>query len=464
MSPPPRSVLVICTRRIGDVLLVTPLLRSLARAWPDAAIDLLVFRGTEGIVAGNPDVRRVLTVPERPGRIEHLRFALGLWRRWDLAVSTLAGDRPTLYAWLAGRRRAGELVEAPDQRWKRRLLDVVVPFDNDATHTVAMHLALADALNVARVPEVVASWTDGDAQVVDALRAQHALAPGAYAVLHPSPKFRYKQWADAGWAALADHLVAARGLRVVLTGSPDADERALVGRVAAEARRRIGAADASPPDELDTDARAVGAAAMAAAAVAGEAGRDAIVDLSGALSLSQTTALIAGAALYVGPDTVTTHAAAATGVPTVALFGPSDPVKWGPWPRGWPGTDHPWPRVGSGMRGNVALVQGEVHDGRACVPCRLEGCDRHVGSASDCLTGLGVGRVVAAVEALVTVRIEQEPTVPSEIASNPLFGLWRDREDMADVAGWVRGLRQSSAADASDSSGQTSDDAPGPAA
>ncbi|MCU0868370.1 MAG: glycosyltransferase family 9 protein [Burkholderiales bacterium] len=365
---PPRSVLVVCTRRIGDVLLVTPLVRSLARAWPEAAIDLLVFRGTEGIVAGNPDVRRVLTVPERPGRLEHLRFARALWRRWDLALSTLTGDRPTLYAWLAGRRCAGEWLDAPDQRWKRRLLDVAVPFDADATHTVAMHLALADALGVPRVADVVAGWTPADAQAIEALRARHALVPGGYAVVHPSPKFRYKQWTDAGWAALVRHLVTARGLRVALTGSPEADERALVARIAS--------ATAS----------------------------DAVVDLSGALSLSQTTALIAGAALYVGPDTVTTHAAAATGVPTVALFGPSDPVKWGPWPRGTAVPRSPWPRAGSGVRGNVALVQGEIHDGRHCVPCRLEGCERHVASASDCLVQLPVERVIAAVEAVMPVR------------------------------------------------------------
>ena len=49
-------ILVVALRRLGDVLLTTPLIRSLKRAWPDAAIDVLVFRGTEGILAGNPDI------------------------------------------------------------------------------------------------------------------------------------------------------------------------------------------------------------------------------------------------------------------------------------------------------------------------------------------------------------------------------------------------------------------------
>jgi hypothetical protein len=49
-------ILVVALRRLGDVLLTTPLIRSLKRAWPDAAIDVLVFRGTEGILEGNPDI------------------------------------------------------------------------------------------------------------------------------------------------------------------------------------------------------------------------------------------------------------------------------------------------------------------------------------------------------------------------------------------------------------------------
>ncbi|HEU5283490.1 MAG TPA: LPS core biosynthesis protein, partial [Burkholderiales bacterium] len=40
---PPRTILVVVTRRIGDVLLATPLIRSLKRAWPGAAVDCLVF-------------------------------------------------------------------------------------------------------------------------------------------------------------------------------------------------------------------------------------------------------------------------------------------------------------------------------------------------------------------------------------------------------------------------------------
>jgi hypothetical protein len=47
----------------------------------------------------------------------------------------------------------------------------------------------------------------------------------------------------------------------------------------------------------------------------------------------------------------------------------------------------------------------------------------------------------------VTVRIEPEPqaAAPAEefVTDDPLFGMWRDREDMADVAGYIRSIRAS---------------------
>src|SRR3954471_906300 len=107
---PPARVLVVVTRRIGDVLLTTPLIRSLKRAWPQAAIDVLVFAGTEGVLAANPDIRAVLTISERPTVTEHLAFAAKMFRRYDLAVSVVPSDRPIIYAWLAAATRIGLVV------------------------------------------------------------------------------------------------------------------------------------------------------------------------------------------------------------------------------------------------------------------------------------------------------------------------------------------------------------------
>jgi heptosyltransferase-3 len=125
------------------------------------------------------------------------------------------------------------------------------------------------------------------------------------------------------------------------------------------------------------------------------------VNVAGRIGLPALGFLLSRAALYVGTDTAVSHMAAAVGTPTVVLFGPSNPVKWGPWPKDYPATmQSPWKTHGSQRQGNVFLVQGEGE----CVPCFGEGCDRHVRSLSDCLQTLSVKRVVRAAEAMLADR------------------------------------------------------------
>ncbi|MEK6593115.1 MAG: glycosyltransferase family 9 protein [Pseudomonadota bacterium] len=350
------SVLVVVTRRIGDVLLATPLIRSIKLSWPSAAIDVLVFEGTQGVIAANPDVRRILTIPPRPGLLQHLGFALRLLRRYDIALSLVPGDRPTFYAFIAGKWRAGLLLDTPRERWKRRFLQQWVAFDERNTHTVLMHLALADILGIAPRREVVVSWRQEEGLQVDRLLGTSS-AP--LAVLHPYPKFNYKMWHMSGWTELV-HWLSGRGYRIVLSGGGDAAEISYVTELAARLPAQI-------------------------------------LNLAGRLTLGAAASLLARAQLYVGPDTALTHMAAALGVPTVAIYGPTDPVKWGPWPKNYAGAGNPWRRLGSQTLAGISLIQGNM----PCAPCHQEGCDRHVESYSDCLVALPAARVIAAVEHLI---------------------------------------------------------------
>ena len=129
-----------------------------------------------------------------------------------------------------------------------------------------------------------------------------------------------------------------------------------------------------------------------------------VTSLAGQLSLGQLAQLISGARLFIGPDTSVTHLAAATGVPTLAIFGPSNPVKWGPWPNGYAGDGSPWMNLSRPWQRqkNIILLQGENPLGRSpCVPCHGEGCDRHKGSHSDCLQLLGSPVVLEAISELI---------------------------------------------------------------
>jgi heptosyltransferase III len=347
--PPAPRILVVSLRRLGDLLLTTPLVRSLRRAWPDATIDVLTFAGSALILSGNPDINDCITVPDRSSLRQTFAQLTRLWKRYALAVSTQGGDRPTLYAAAAGRVRVG-LTQWDEngllRALKRQMLHRSTPQVADI-HRVEQMLRITDAIGIPRVPEVVCP----------AAAAALPLRIGTrYAVIHAAPMFTYKQWTREGWRALAAALVE-RGLEVVATAGPDEEERRYL-------------------DDVWQGIVAVNH-----------------------FRWSEAVTLLSGASLYVGPDTSVTHLAAATGCPTVALFGPMDPRVWGPWPVG--GLQEPYAAAGTiQRRGNVWLVQNPL----PCLPCTLEGCDRHVLSRSRCLDELTVQQVLTAADQALAPR------------------------------------------------------------
>jgi heptosyltransferase-3 len=344
---PPDSILVITLRRLGDVLLTTPLIRTIRRGYPRAKLHVLVFRGSEPILSGNPDIDRVITTAERPSGGEMFALARSLGQRYDLAVSTQVGDRPTIFALLAGRRRAA-LVPRPGETgswWKRRAHHVSITPEPD-THRVTQLLALGVALGLEPVSEVVCPR--GAPAGETGLRQP-------YAVLHPNPFYRYKRWTVGGWRRLVGELVR-RGLAVAVTGGSSPVETKYL-------------------DDLWSDLD------------------QPVQRLDGRLDWPRLTALMAGARVYVGPDTSMTHLAAASGCPTIALYGPTSPRLIGPWPIG--GLATAWDHAGTVQRrGNVWVVQNPL----PCLPCEKLGCDGHLESRSQCLDELPVRQVLAAVD------------------------------------------------------------------
>jgi heptosyltransferase-3 len=163
------------------------------------------------------------------------------------------------------------------------------------------------------------------------------LVTGPFVHMHPASRWRFKCWPAERNAALADRL-ADEGHRVVMTSAPD--ETPFIDEI-------LGKMKSKP------------------------------VNLAGTLSLKELGALTARARLFVGVDSMPMHLAAAMGVPTVALFGPSSEIVWGPW--------------------NVAQrVMTTTH---SCRPCGIDGCGG--GKVSECLTQLSIEPVHAAARELL---------------------------------------------------------------
>ena len=350
-TPDSKHYLVVCTLRIGDVLLTTPIIHAIRLADPAARIDVMVLHGMEGVLEGNPDIDQIRVVSHRAGFLARLKELFALWRRYDTALTTVSSDRARWYCFIAGKSSAG-LYNAHSAWLSTRLLGKRILFDDLHTHTVTMGLEVLELLGIAKQYRVIPPTAGG---AIPAFLEQKP-----YAVLHPFPKFSYKMWPRENWVALANEL-GRRGFQVVLTGGPDIEEQQYVNGIAQ-------ISDAA--------------------------------NLCGMLTLAQTADLLSRAALFVGPDTSVTHIAASVGIPTIALFGPSNPVKWGPWPANHARDESPWHMKGSQRSGNVSLIQGEGE----CVPCRGEGCEKNRHSFSRCLDELSVNSVMREID---RIRVTQ---------------------------------------------------------
>ncbi|HEV8540371.1 MAG TPA: putative lipopolysaccharide heptosyltransferase III [Nitrospiraceae bacterium] len=287
-----KNILVIKLRYIGDVLLATPALRALREGFPDARLTVAVNRGTEPVLKQNPDVDEVLTVLRgSPG--EQWRFVQELRRRrFDCVVDLTDGDRSAILARLSGAPvRIGFNEE---HRWRGLLYTTVVQIPHP-THRMDRDLEAVRALGIEpKAGPLVLHTSSEDDQGAARVLADLGLDESRKEKLiwfQPGARYWFKAWPAERFADLADRLAATYGCRVLIGG--DASER----ETAEAIRKRT---------------------------------RSAPTVLAGRTTLLQSAALIRRCVLFVGNDNGPMHMAAAMGIPVVALFGPSNPVEWGP--------------------------------------------------------------------------------------------------------------------------------------
>jgi len=333
-----RTFLIVSLRYIGDILLSTALARSIKAALPDASVDYLVFKGNEGILEGNPDIRRVLTT-RPPGR--DWRSLVSHFREYDAALGANASDITAAQLLVKGRTTVGFAERRPRDWWKRALLTHTSVYDHNR-HTVELLLGQLRPLDIPPVPEVSIHLQEKDFAV-----ARRAAGDGPFVLLHPYTRWFFKMWAPEKWASLHRLVEEKSGLRALFTTAPGTVEEGI--------RREI-----------------------LAAGVREEA------FVREPLPIRQVGALIALSIAYAGIDTVVTHMAAIIGRPTVAVFGPTPVYRWGPWVNG-SSPASPWSKDGGTQSiGHVTVVQGECDT----AGCDKMGCDHRKDSRSRCLDDL----------------------------------------------------------------------------
>ena len=294
-----RRVLIVKPSALGDVVQALPLLDVLRANLPDAKIGWLVNRSCADIIADDPRLSELL-VFERDHwadprklvanfsslfwffeRLELARYDAvidlqGLLRSGVMALATTARMR----VGLSTARERSEMfynvrIEVPDKRM----------------HAVDRYLLVADALGLRRGEPVFDLHVDPPAAERVRERLPDAGA-GPLVVITPGARWPSKLWPSKRFAAVADALVATVGARVVIAGAEGDRERA----------RRV-------RSHMNREA----------------------TNLAGETSLKELVALVAEADLLVTNDSGPMHVADALGTPLVAVFGPTDPARTGPY-------------------------------------------------------------------------------------------------------------------------------------
>jgi heptosyltransferase-3 len=329
------SFLIVSLRYLGDVLLSTPIALSIKESFPQAQIDYLVFEGTEGVLKKNPLLRSVITMPPES---RDFSFWRSFWRKYDYALGTNFSDRTTFFCACAG---STSLAFTPGKLryfWRNMLLTKGIPYDVKM-HLVPMLMSLLEPLGIPPVPRVTMACDRADETFV-----QGQVGKGEYIVLHPYSRKSYKQWTAEGWSELAALIRDELRVTPLFTCSPNPQEKQVMEEIRAASSR-------------------------------------AVEVLKEPYTFNQLAALLKNAKGYVGVDTIVTHMAAALEVPTVALFGATPVMHWGPWPNDYTGKT-PYEAKGRIQRtARATVIQKEWE----CVPCNRETCTLSGKVAMECM-------------------------------------------------------------------------------
>ena len=350
MHEPPEQVLVVRTGAIGDVVNALVFATALKAAWPGVRIGWVAHGLVRPLLEGHPDVDRVHAWDRERGPAGLVEVAREVRRvGYDLAVDLQRITKSALLARLSGAPRVlgFDRPRTKEGSWLWTNERVARPAGDASAeqHMLERYLEVAGhVLGASGPPPALHRFPpDEDADATAAEIVERAGAsPVVAAVGATKPVNR---WEPARFGRLAARLAREAGVPVCLTGGPA--ERAVAEEALAAARAESGSA--------------------------------AVLDLVGQTSLRELSALLGRSRAFVGCDTGPMHLAAARGVPVVALFGPADPRRTGPYP--------PVPLPG-GPRHRIVRVPPP------CAPCNRKTCNqpRHA-----CMEDLSVEAVFEAV-------------------------------------------------------------------
>jgi heptosyltransferase I len=286
LSPEPFKILLVRLGALGDLVHGLPVAAALRRRFPDARIDWLVAPRHAPLLAMVPVIDRAIEVGGAVATIRRLRQA-----RYDAAVDLQGLIKSAAFARLSGARR---VIGFDRRHLRERPASVFYTETRDpagAVHVVDKNLSLLSAFDIPERDRQFPIAVPPSPAALEVARLTAERGRPGYALLNPGAAWPNKRWPEARFGALAAWLAAEHDVLPVVLWGPAED-----GAARRIARLSGGAAVPAPPT-----------------------------------TVADVLSLARGARLMVSGDTGPLHLAAAMGAAIVALFGPTDPARNGPW-------------------------------------------------------------------------------------------------------------------------------------
>jgi ADP-heptose:LPS heptosyltransferase len=274
-----KRILVITLTNIGDIILTTPVIAALDREFPEARIDVMVGPSGKDIFREHPRIFKLIIYNKRTPINEKRRLVRKLKRtKYDLVVDL----KNTLFPILIGSKYRTSPIQTASRKMGHK----------KDSHLCKLAFLGIDTKNVPYFLHV----SPEDKDYVERL-LKRGSGSGKLVVVSPTAKSLIKRWGKKRFAHLADRLIDELGASLVMVG--DRSDKDTIDEI-------MGQIKASPKP----------------------------LNLSGLTSIPQLAHLAKVAKLVITNDSAPMHVGAAVGAKVLAIFGPTDPRKYGPKGRG----------------------------------------------------------------------------------------------------------------------------------
>jgi lipopolysaccharide heptosyltransferase II len=295
LLPSDLKILILKPSSLGDVVQALPVLRLLKLHQPDAEIFWWIDSGLAPLLEGDRDLTGIVRFERRrwarPTNWQEIWCSIRWMRRqsFDLVIDLQCLLRSGLFAWLAN----GKFLIGLDEprEGARGFYDVAVRRDSFYTHAADWYLAVLKTLKVPVHRNF--DWLPERPAVSAEVKRKWGTESSRWIVIQPGARWLNKRWPVVYFSNLLHLLSAARpDFRFAIMGSNEDKE--------------------------------------AGAAIA-QADPKRCLNLTGKISLPEMIEWIRLGELMISNDTGPMHVAAALGKPVVAIFGPTEPRRTGPY-------------------------------------------------------------------------------------------------------------------------------------